>query len=159
MWFRRRPAFDEKALAAFIRQTVKEALTEQRPGDTLALAQLLEGLYAKQMESFAKNAEAMGGFLGVIGELGIKRAAVALGSRGGKARAARAADAPKPQMAASGECAVCIDPNCKDSLSIVRHVNEGHDARRAAAAKPSRFGNATAEEIAAHQAFVGNRGN
>jgi hypothetical protein len=129
----------QKRLKEAVRNEVREALhealkelgTNQQSTNTQALAGALEGFLSKALETQAKNLEAMGNFMSSVGDLTVRRAAAALGSRGGRTRAANAARA-KAAGRASDDCAVCIDPNSHDQAAILRHVNEGHDARRAA---------------------------
>jgi len=49
-------------------------------------------------------------------------------------------------------CEVCANPNSKNSTAIIRHVNEGHDARRAAA------GQVTQDQVRAHQEYIRQHG-
>lgn len=131
-----------KRLQEAVRQEVRTALAEalkelgssQQSGNTQALAGALEGFLSKALETQAKNLEAMGNFMSSVGDLTVRRAAAALGSRGGRARAANATRA-KAAGGRSDDCAVCLDPNSHDQAAILRHVNEGHDARRAAQAQ------------------------
>jgi hypothetical protein len=109
---------------------VTRALSEQNKGSTEALTQAIQSLFSKQIESFGKNVEAMGSFLQGIGELSVRRAAVALGSRGGRKRVENLERRKAAQQALFTDCEVCIDPRSKNSAAIVKHVNEGHEARR-----------------------------
>lgn len=68
----------------------------------------LELALTRVLESQAKNVEVMGSFLEKMGELSIKRAAQALGSRGGQKRAERAK--AKREAVDNRECRLCRDP-------------------------------------------------
>ncbi len=133
-WLSRR-AFQEAvdhAVRERVEAAVKEALARQKPDATPALLQAIEGLFTKQLESFGRNTEAMGGFLGAIAELSMRRAAVALGSRGGRQRALNER-ARQAARAGITECEVCVNPLATNQAAIIRHVQEGHDRRRSAA--------------------------
>lgn len=144
-WFSRERKFTAGELEAAVQQAVARVLQERRSSETQALSETLEKLIGKQFESFAQNAGAMTGFLGALGELAIKRAAVALGSRGGRKRAENA-EAKKAPRVAHTDCPVCVNPMSTDQAAIIRHVTQGHERR--AANQPD--GNAAAE----HTKFV-----
>lgn len=144
-WFSRERKFTAGELEAAVQQAVARVLQERRSTETQALSETLEKLIGKQFESFAQNAGAMTGFLGALGELAIKRAAVALGSRGGRKRAENA-EAKKAPRVPHTDCPVCANPMSTDQVAIIRHVSEGHDRRRVNQPEP----NAAAE----HRKFV-----
>lgn len=84
----------------------------------LALDRALGRIYEAQ----SKQVEALTAFLAQIAELSSRKMAQALGSRGGKKRAANAVIAKK----ATG-CPLCIDPNRRDVTNemISRHREHG----------------------------------
>ncbi len=130
--FGRKRSYSENEVSSIVEAAVTKALAEQRTSGTQALATTVENLFARQLESFGKNTEAMSNFLAAMGDLGVRRAAIALGSRGGRKRAENAAARKQPQREES-TCEVCRDPSSTNNAAIIRHVQEGHDARRRAA--------------------------
>ena len=121
----------ERITAQAVERALQQARSEHSATNTATLTQALENLFTKQIESFGANTAAMGGFLQSMADLSVRRAAVALGSRGGRKRAENAARAKTPPQPVS-DCAVCRDPSSQNSAAIVRHVQEGHEARRRA---------------------------
>ena len=121
----------ERITAQAVERALQQARSEHSATNTQILTQALEGLFVKQIESFGANTAAMGTFLSSMADLSVRRAAVALGSRGGRKRAENAARAKAPQQPVS-DCPVCRDPQSQNSAAIVRHVQEGHEARRRA---------------------------
>lgn len=131
-WWRKRSLSPEQVAEIAARaatEAVGKALDSRRTSDTQALAGVVEGLLARQLESFGKNTDAMTNFLGAIGDLAVRRAAVALGSRGGRKRAENQ-EARKRAATVRTDCPVCEDARCTDQAAILRHVSESHDARR-----------------------------
>ncbi len=150
-WFRRKTLTPEQVAEIASRaasEAVSKLLDNRRTSDTQALGQIVEGLFAKQMESFGKNTEAMSNFLGAMADLSIKRAAVALGQRGGRKRAENA-EAKKRTEKPRTDCPVCADPRSTDQAAIIRHVAEGHDARRNGASQ---------DAVLEHQRYVAAKG-
>ncbi len=155
-WFSR-PKFTadevERITAQAVERALQQAKSEHSASNTQVLSQALESLYVKQIESFGQNTAAMGSFLAGIADLSVRRAASALGSRGGRKLAENAARARAPQQPVSS-CEVCRDPQSQNSAAIVRHVQEGHDARRRAgqdAADQARLREEHQQFIAAQQ--------
>lgn len=131
-WFSRRKFTVEdveRISAQAVERALETARAEHKASSTDAMTQALQNLFAKQLESFGQNTAAMGTFLQSIAELSVRRAAVALGSRGGRKRAENAARAKSAQQP-ENTCGVCRDPaGNHPSAAIVAHVNAGHRAR------------------------------
>ncbi len=131
-WFKRTYSQEEleSAVSRAVSAAVAEVQKSQQRDSSDAMAKAVEGLFTRQLESFGKNTEALTGFLGAMSDLAVRRAAVALGSRGGRKRAENA-ERRKAAQPTEPTCQVRRNPNSKNSQSIIRHVSEGHDARRA----------------------------
>jgi hypothetical protein len=155
-WFRR-SGLTEEQVRKIVSETIADAVRQlgagaQQSGNQ-ALAEAVNGFLGKAIEAQAANLGAMGTFVEKMGDLSIRRAAAALGSRGGRERVRREA-VRKAQLNPQFDCAVCRDPLSHDGQAILRHVNERHDARRQAAISN--------EAIIEHQRFLeqnGGRGN
>jgi len=153
-WWNRREVDQlvREAIGPAVEAAVREAVAKQSPSTTVALGQVVEGLFAKQLDGAAKMTGVMGEFVESVGRLALQRSAVLLGSRGGQKRAEnmrrRQAEAPAGQPG----CEVCVNPNSKNSAAIIRHVNEGHAARRDAQ------GQQAADALRAHQEYVRSHG-
>lgn len=160
-WFSRRSLTEKevteiatRAAIEAVREVAKSLVESRASGASQALETAISGFLGKAIEAQAGNLTAMGTFVEKMGELSIRRAAAALGSRGGQARARNVAR-QKGALELQFDCAVCRDPQSRDGNAILRHVNERHDARRQSIASQ--------EAIREHNAFVnqsnGERGN
>lgn len=154
--FGRGRRYSEGEVASIVDAAVEKALRNQSSTSTTALASTVENLFAKQLDSFGKNTEAMSNFLGAMADLSVKRAAVALGQRGGRKRAENAA-ARKPSALPDQWCEVCRDPSSTNNAAIIRHVGEGHDARRRASSA-AQSDEARAKLKAEHDEFIRQNG-
>jgi tRNA nucleotidyltransferase/poly(A) polymerase len=129
---------------------LEQARREHSGNSTQALTETLEKLITKQFESFAANAGAMGTFLSGVSDLAVKRAAVALGSRGGRKRAENER-ARKVAREPDTNCDVCDRPMVPHSQAeLLRHVNERHDFRRRGSPVDTR----QQQLVSEHQEFI-----
>jgi len=153
-WFNRREVDQlvREAIGPAVEAAVKDAVAKQAPSNTVALGQVVEGLFAKQLDGAAKMTGVMGEFVESVGRLALQRSAVLLGSRGGQKRAENMKRRQAETAGVVNGCEVCANPNSKNSTAIIRHVNEGHDARRAAA------GQVTQDQVRAHQEYIRQHG-
>lgn len=154
-WWNRREVDQlvREAVGPAVEGAVREALAKQSPSNTLALGEVVTKLFTTQLEGAAKMTGVMGDFVGAVGELAIKRSAIALGSRGGRQRAENMKSRKAAAEVGISGCEVCSNPRSSNSTAIVRHVAEGHDARMRAQQQ------LTADAVRAHAEFVGQRGN
>jgi hypothetical protein len=87
--------------------------------------QPLENLAVAAVQSVSKNLESMAGFIGQAGELALSQTARALGSRGGKrsaAKAARRTDGRFTRRPGVRACRLCHNPSLSDPT--VREIQE-----------------------------------
>ncbi len=154
--FGRGRRYSESEVASIVDAAVEKALRNQSSTSTTALAGTVENLFAKQLDSFGKNTEAMSNFLGAMADLSVKRAAVALGQRGGRKRAENAAARKQPALPDQW-CEVCRDSSCTNNAAIIRHVQEGHDARRRAS-NVAQSDEAKAKAQREHDEFIRQNG-
>lgn len=103
------------------------ALFNRRPTATEALSQALEQALARTYEAQTKQIESVSGLLTNLGELSIKRAAQALGARGGKRRADRAA-ARKQSAAVIRECRLCRNAAISNPTAAEIVAHSAHEA-------------------------------
>jgi hypothetical protein len=147
--FFRKPKWTDDSVRATVERSVEEALEraslKEKTTERRELGEALGSLYEKQLEGFGKSASVLNDILQAAGELAVHRYAVALGSRGGKKRAAnleaRKAPARRADVFDHG-CEACVDPLTKNSQAIAKHVLENHAGRKrqadeAASAQPS----------------------
>lgn len=117
-WWSRRS--DPDLLAVML--AIKQSLEQQSGSGESALARALEGFASKAIESQGKNLEAIANVAERLSELSVRRAAQALGSRGGKRSAEK-----KKQVKAASTCIICAGGR-GTSAEIVKHVQESHEA-------------------------------
>jgi hypothetical protein len=88
----------------------------------VSLAQALESGFAKLLEAQAKMVETNGHFLNEMSQIQVRKAAQALGTRGGRKKAVNA----QARKLISG-CALCQDPMRQDVTveMIARHREHG----------------------------------
>jgi hypothetical protein len=132
----RRPKWTEETVRNTVNQAVAEAVEkakgDQKSSERREVGQALSDLYEKQIEGFGKTAQVLNGILESAGDLAVHRYAVALGSRGGRKRAANleARKAPPRRVDVfDSNCEACNDPLTKNSQAIAKHVMESHVAR------------------------------
>ena len=154
-WWNRREVDQlvREAVGPAVEAAVREAVAKQSPANTVAVGDVMQKLFTSQIEGAAKMTGVMGDFVGAVGELAIKRSAIALGSRGGRQRAENMKRRTVAAEVGLAGCEVCVNPRSSNSSAIVRHVAEGHDARVRAQNQ------LTADAIRSHQEFVGQRAN
>lgn len=99
--------------------------------------ELLDSALGKILEAQARQIETMSDFLTKMSELSAKRAAQALGSRGGRKRAANAAAARKVSRETS-YCRLCLNPSITNPTvgEIMAHNAHEHSIPEGTLARP-----------------------
>ncbi len=145
-WFRRK--YSEQELASVVSQAVAQAVEQVSKklegNQNEQMTKLVDSLFgklmdasAKQLDGFGKLSEGIQGLMSGALDLSLRRTASLWGQRGGKASAA-AREKKKVAQQLHFDCPVCANPNSaagRESQAIVRHVQEQHEARLAAAAR------------------------
>lgn len=103
------------------------ALFKRSPSAGQALAQALEQALGRIYDSQAKQIEAFSGLLSNLSELSMKRAAQALGARGGKRRADRAAERKRATQV-SPDCRLCKNPAISNPTATEIVAHQAHEA-------------------------------
>ena len=126
MWWRKKQP-DPELLAAVKALTL--AVEEQKGSGNQTLARAIETFATKAIENQGANLKAIADVTASLSDLMVKKAASALGSRGG-----RKTQEKKRTIKTMQDCMVCLGMRAS-SPEIVKHVQEGHEAIAAQAAR------------------------